>query len=231
MSLVDDARKAFAGRTLVEVLHEDTVLLLGLTPGEVKVFAALLLADGDMERASGYAMLNGVGHNRFEPLLQSLVARQLIELSDGKVSFAPAETTLRGLRADEVAFTEGDEPSTKLVLQPLRVRVVALARQLENPAASLGLVYQLVFGAVPQGKEWALLGLIVKALGRDKAALLLLENATNPSPTLLHDLVGMAKARANGFRPEDAPDVVEQKRFAAALQRRAREIERQLSVK
>lgn len=221
MSLVDDARKAYRGEELGSILHEDTAILLGLTPGELKAFAALLLLEGDLQDAQLLAARNGIANQRFDALLQSLVARQLIELNEGKVSFAPAEQTLRGLRADEVAFEEGEEPSTKLVLQPLRVRVVALARQLENPAASLGLVYQLVFGAVPQGKEWGLLGIIAKALGRDKAALLLLENATNPSPTLLHDLVGMAKARAKGFRPADAPNETEQARYMLALHRRA----------
>lgn len=230
--LVERARAAFTGASPLESLFDqDTIALLGLTPGEVKVIAALILTKGRKAAAQELAAENGVSAHRFVTTIDSLLAKELVAYDPaGDVTFEPAERVLRVQHPGEVEAPEGEAPGVKLVLQPLTSRVIAIARSQQNQAAALGRVFQFVFGRVPKGKDFALLGLMAKELGVEKSALLMLEQATNPSQTLLHDLVAMARARAKGFRPADAPDENQQRRFQAMLSARAREQRKSLGL-
>jgi hypothetical protein len=105
-------------------------------------------------------------------------------------------------------------------MRPIRERVIIDARQGNNAQKGLAKVYAELYGPVPQW-GWGILGKIVELLGRDQGALFLLEHSYKEMRSPLHELLPQAVARAKGYRPDDAPDVAEQKRFEAAVYREA----------
>lgn len=195
-------------------LAEHVIETLELTQPEGVLLCCLLLAAGEAQRANALASENGIRERHLPALYNSLTERQLIEQREGGWSLDGLSRAVQVLDAEE-------EKSIKLVLRSLRQRVLALARSAPL-AAGLGRVYTFVFGAAPVDAEYAVLGLMGKELGRDAAALFLLEQAHQEAS--LRELLPLARARAARVRPLDAPREEEQRAYQAALaaQTRAR---------
>lgn len=201
------------------LVAEETVTAYKLSPPEIKVLcAALLVEDGDIYKA---LELTGLDTDLFKMGLQSLRKKGLATYSAGKIGVEPMQRTLRVQTPEEVLTLDKLEPPpVKLVPRSLREVVISMARGGKTPAAGLGAVYSFVFGEVPLGRDYGMLGKIANTLGVDKAALLMLERATwafdqNP----LSVLIAMAQARSTEWRPEDAPDVEEQRTEYQAIER------------
>src|SRR5262249_42241598 len=150
------------------------------------------------------AQNEGLNKRLIESAAKSLVERGLIERDtvDEKLwHFDGVERVLRMLTEDEAEKLE--EASTKLVLRPLRQQVIMLARS-GTLVGGRSRVYSFCYGGKPAKNEYGILGIIGKELGRDEAALFLLEFAHREMRFPLKELLPLARARATQFRPVDA---------------------------
>lgn len=213
--LVSRVQEVYAARgnpPLLQLVHPSTLDALELSSGEAKALCGMLLAaanngTGSLVSAQSLAEMKAAP---FVAAIQSLVAAELvvIDLNERTFDLGPAERVLRVESTYELEqqvaggfrdpWEDYEEPPHTLVLRPLKDMILTLARS--SPGArGLARVYSHVFGRSVNGNEWAMLGAISKALGTDQAALLILENATQPWPNPLSELMRFAKARERGF--------------------------------
>lgn len=222
--LLAEVQKVYANRPdLKQLVDESVIDTLSLSMLEVKVLAALLLAEGSTSKAR--ELLSEVKPAVFNQTVGSLRERELIDLGeDDSVSFDPAMRQLKmqtpdELERDGVEEVEGEPPSVKLVFRPIREQVLWLVRSADSPTRGLARVYAFLYGGTYTKQTFGLLGLLVKELGRDQAALFLLEHAHGQYKNPLTELLPLARARAKGFRPADAPSEEEVNNGIAAVHR------------
>lgn len=226
-TLVEDVQRAYeADPTIRKLIEPSTIEVLGLTRPEVITLCALLLAGGDARAAAETIQGAGVKEQAMKAAAHSLAERGLITRTEdpARWTFEGVEAAMRVQTDEEAEDPEHSEvqPSPKLVLRPMRERVIFEVRQGQTPAAGLGRVYTLLYGP-PKSKDYPLLGMMAKELGRDRAALFLLEHCHQQFRNPLAELIGLARAQAAGFRPADAPEVDEQRAYFASIARQARE--------
>jgi hypothetical protein len=208
---------------LEELMDEDTIATLGITKPEVIVLGALILAGGDGFKAAQIARHKGMKPALVDAAVASLTARELIATDgEGHFTFEGAELRLRTLGEDEAEDLGLLKPGTKLVPRSFREEVLMLARSGRTPAEGVGRAYRRIFGGALGSRDYPVLGLIAKELGRDQAALFFLEHATYQYKHPLNELVGLARARAKGFRPADAPDEQQQRDWFAMIAQQAK---------
>jgi hypothetical protein len=214
---------------LARLVGDDVVLALGLSHYERLALAGLLL-----ELSYSKAMVRTqVRPTLFKAAVASLAERGLIELQDDGITFNGAATAMRmqttaEAAAEEAARADAEDreppvgrPKTGLVMRPIRERVIMDARAGKTAPQGLAKVYAQLYGPVPQF-GWGVLGKLANLLGRDQGALFLLEHSYKPMRNPLRELLPQAVARSRGYRPDDAPEVAEQKRFEAAIANAAR---------
>ncbi len=218
---------------LVQLVDGGVALALGLSHFERVALAGLLL-ELDYRKAMERT---GVKPTHFKAAVASLMERGLLEITerDGKtaISFEGAARVLRMQTTHEAeqereALADAEDreppvgrPQPRLIMRPIRERLLLDARSGSNAQRGLAKVYAQLYGPVPQ-HGWGALGKIANLLGRDQGALFLLEHSYKQMRNPLQELLPLAVARAKGFRPDDAPDVAEQKRFEAAVWAEAR---------
>lgn len=224
-ALIESVQRAYEHHPdhLADLVDPSTIELLGLTQPEVLVLCALLLAEGRVAEAK--ELLPEMKQNLFNQAALSLKERELIQQDEQVgwlVHFDGAVQLLR-MQTDEEAQAEQDEdappmaPSPKLVLRPIREQVILLARQ-----KGIIPVYISLFGK-PAKDEYGIINLMGKELGREQAVLFLLEHAHQAFRSPAKELLPLARARAKGFRPVDAPEVEAQNDYLAAIAKNARE--------
>jgi hypothetical protein len=210
--LLERARELFTSRRdLLQLLDDSVLAEYGLTPPEVRLFAACLIEkEAGLASAERLAAAQGCQASLLPYARQSLQTKGLLAL-DGDTISLPALSALR-VESEEEAFVAPTlPPEPKLVFKPMRQRVVSMARAEKTPAAGLAQVYALLYGAGhPRrnaGQFFGVLGKIAQALGTDAAALLLLEYAhAQFEGDPLAELLPIAIGRGKGYRPENAPD-------------------------
>lgn len=219
--LIEQVRKVYQNRPdLMQLVDKSAVDTLGLTMREVKVLAALLVTGNAREAQE----LSEVKPAPFEQTVAGLIERGLLEMQGDNLSFEPAMRQLRlqtptDLERDGVEEVEGEPPSVKMILRPIREQVLWLVRSADTPTRGLARVYAYLYGGAYTKQTFGLLGLFVKELGRDQAALFLLEHAHGQYRNPLMELLPLARARAKGFRPADAPSEEEVNNGIAAVHR------------
>lgn len=215
-SLVEQARVVLSSRPdLAQLLDDSVISHFELTPLEAKVFAALLVEDGNALTASERCIQEGMRAGQINASLQSLEQRELVARSGpSSYSLEPAQQRLRVELPEEPEPGEpGEPPDRKVVLRPLREVVCEMAASARTPAAGLGRVYAFLYGRRPQQRTYGLLGKLASLLGVREGALFLLEHcSTGYAKDPLVELIPLAVARSRGWRPEDAPDEAEQRR-------------------
>lgn len=214
--LLEQVKVAYAAQPdLLGLVDESVIDTLGLTGLEVKVLAALLVAEGHVTEA--WERIPEVKREAFDMTVKSLMLREIVKQDPQMPSLVEFDTTqVRMQQAHEVEEVEGEPPSVKLVLVPMRERVIRLVRSADTAARGLARVYTLLYGP-PKGSDWGLLGAMAREMGRDQAALFLLEFAHRQMQYPLNELIPLAKARIRGFRPADAPEVAEQRQYVSAI--------------
>lgn len=197
---------------LIRLIDNSVAAVYGLTPPEIKVLAAALLAgEGGVPAAHAIAAKEGVDPELFETSFYSLSKKKLLNVADGQFDFSPTQERLRMLLPDEVFSHPGDAPDCRVVPRSLRDVVLAMAFSERSPVAGLGAVYSFVFGLPVEPKGYGVLGKLAKLIGTKEAALLMLAHATyhfDSDP--LHALLALAISRSKERRPENAPDPEEQ---------------------
>lgn len=221
--LIERAREVLTSRPdLLRVFDESVVTACELTPPEVKVLAACVIAGAEgADSAIELAGEAGVKRLAAEFAVDSLEKKGLLRLEDRTIDLAPLARLLRVEVAEEAPKVEG-RPEQQLVFRPLREQVVAIARSDPHPVRGLAAAYCFVFGrsirGPNSGKIYGALGKIVNALGTDKAALFFLEYATYVfAGEPVYELLPHALQRAKPYRPADAPDEAEQRRELATM--------------
>lgn len=213
--LVERFREAYKDRPdFLALFSETAVSIYDLLPPEIKTLAAALLAgESGVQSAMAIAECEGIDLDLFDASLRSLQRKRLLFVKDGQFDFSPAQERLRMQIAEEARATQYEAPEVRLVVRPLAEVVAAMASSEKSPAAGLGKVYSFVFGREVSGRQWGVLGKIANLIGTRRAALLLLENATNAfEGDPMNALLAMASARSKEWRPEGAPDPEEQRR-------------------
>lgn len=213
LPIVERARERLADRPdLLQLVDDAVVAQFGLYAAEVKVLAALLLTDGSLLEA---AKLTGTSNAAFQVAFDNLTARGLATVQKGHVSLEGMQQQLK-VETDEEAAREANIPQPVIVLRSVPEQVAALARSSLNGAAALGRVYAFLFGR--RASNYPLLGRFVKEFGSaGKAGRFLLEHLLDDfqGKEPLMALLPLAIAVNRGWRPDDAPDVEEQKAEAS----------------
>lgn len=136
--------------------------------------------------------------------LEGLEERGLV-VQDGAAGLdaSPFLKRLRVTRPEEDEERKPTQPPRRnLVFKPVRQLVVMMAREGNNSARALAEVYSFLYGKPERGPNFGVLGKIANLLGRDRAALFLLEHCHrqfegDPLKELLPLAIGLA-----GWREE-----------------------------
>jgi hypothetical protein len=218
MERVRSAYEAQETKDLRALISPTTVEALELTSLEARVLVALLIAGGVFHevRPLVWAPGGGPSSEALVATLTSLQNRGLIEPVqpyNGNYTF---EGLVRALRPQDPEEAE-QAASPKLVLRPLRTRMLLLARDAETPIRGLARVYAYIFGAEPTGQDWGILGLYVKELGLDRAVAFFVEHAGDVLEKPLHQLLPLARGIAKNLRPLDGGPPPEEDDWRARL--------------
>lgn len=200
------------------LFDEGTVETLGLTYEEVQVWVALLTTLSFKEAQEKV----GANYDDFKAIVVSLIEKGLLKVVDNQLSFLPALESLRFGHAHEqerdlgFCLEEGEAPSLKLKLRPLRERVAILART-QPPTRGLARVYALLYGGTFTNATFKLLSKYIQALGVEDAALFLLKHAHGQYRNPLEELLPLALSEKKEYRPEGVPSAKEQQMGERAL--------------
>lgn len=173
--------------------------VLGITKYEAAVIGAYALSNGSAQTAAEHLEMPF-------PMLVAVTAQLaeqgLVEPRYGegnKLLGATFDGAARRLAVEVIEQGKAQQPREELSVKPLKALVVGMSREKNG----LAKVYGLVFGT-GRRLNYAALGKIGKLLGKERAALFLLENATKEfAGDPVTALMPLAVAEGKRFRPKE----------------------------